>query len=85
MATIIDQTGSHGSFGTSTRHTGLSQRETLEAIMLILADHLGMESIRRLTSARGAVFYSPDGSAFQSATNTIYEMSLIIKAAGGER
>jgi hypothetical protein len=49
----------------------MSQRETLEAIMLNLANHLGIKKITRRLSARGAELYRPEGmSAFQSATDT---------------
>lgn len=80
MARFITATGTGGSFGTSTKYTGLNQRHTLEAIMLNLATHLGIETISKQTSARGAEFYRPDGvHAFQSATNTIYELSLMLE------
>jgi len=82
-ARIITDTGTGGTFGTSTRYTGLNQRHTLEAIMLNLATHLGIRTIAKKTSARGAEFYRPDGSyAFQSATNTIYELSLMLDGTG---
>ena len=77
-ARIVCATSSGKSFTTSTKCTGMNQRETLEAIILNLADHLGVEKLFKTTSARGSYFYCPDkGGAliYQSATNTILEMS----------
>jgi hypothetical protein len=80
-ATIVTDPGSGRTFATSTRHTGLSQRGTLEAIMLNLANHLGIKKITRKPSARGADFYCPDGDySYQSATNTIYELSMRLES-----
>lgn len=82
-AKIITEIGTGGGYiSTTTKHTGLSQRQKLEATMLNLATHLGIKSITRQPSARGADFYCPDGdTAFQSATNTIYELSLRLEGA----
>lgn len=65
-----------GRIPTSTKNTGIGQRETLEAIMLNLASALEISEVSKCMSARGAEFYraGPTGS-FQSATNTIFEMS----------
>jgi hypothetical protein len=80
-ARIVDGTMTGGAIPTSTKSTGLSQRQTLEATMLNLANALGIETITKRTSARDAEFYRPDGFvSFQSATNTILEMSARIAA-----
>ncbi len=71
---------SHSLFAT-TKNTSQSQRETLEEIMLNLATYLHVPEIKRLTSARGVIFYSfrmpqePFDMSYQSATNTILELS----------
>jgi hypothetical protein len=44
-AKIVYTTPSRRSFATSIENTGMSQRETLEAIIINLADHLGIEEI----------------------------------------
>lgn len=83
-AKIITEIGGGGYIPTTTKHTGLSQRDTLEAIMLNLANHLGIKKITKKPSARGADFYCPDGDySYQSATNTIYEMSMRLEGAAG--
>jgi hypothetical protein len=77
-AKIVYTTPSRRRFTTSIKNTGMSQRETLEAIIINLADHLGIEEIFKTTSARGSNFYCPNSSGawlYQSATNTILEMS----------
>lgn len=81
-AQIVQATSGGRSFPTTTKNTGMSQRETLEAIILNLATHLGIEAIFKITSARGADFYAPNtGGAptYQSATNTILELSRILE------
>ena len=80
-ARIVRAASNGRTFSTSTKNTGMSQRETLEAIMLNLADHLGIDEILKITSARGSDFYCPNtgGAAiYQSATNTILEMSQMV-------
>ena len=80
-ARIVRTTSDGQTFSTSTKNTSMSQRETLEAIMLNLADHLGIEEILKLTSARGSDFYCPKTGGvaiYQSATNTILEMSQMV-------
>jgi len=67
-----------GSFGTNTRNTDLSQRATLEEIIVNLATNLGIKEIYKQESARGSYFYSVQSSGwlgFQSASNTILELS----------
>jgi hypothetical protein len=77
-ARIVYASSTGKGFATSTKNTGMNQRETLEAIILNLADHLGIEEIFKTTSACGSNFYCPNGNGawlYQSATNTILEMS----------
>lgn len=79
---IVRATSGGRSFSTTTKNTGMSQRETLESIILNLAAHLGIVEIFKITSARGADFYAPNtgGSPiYQSATNTIFELSRMVK------
>ena len=68
-----------GYFSTVTTNTGLSQRDSLEEIMVNLATVLGIQKIFKQESARGSFFYEPQGVGrsyvFQSATNTILELS----------
>ena len=65
-----------GSFTTSIANTGLSQRETLEAIILNLAYLLEIREVSKQTNARGLEFYrAGDTGLYQSATNTILDMS----------
>lgn len=78
-AKIIDALKTdRGDFGTFTSNTNLSQRETLEEILVNLATNLGIEKIYKRQSARGSYFYSvnSDGhTGFQSASNTILVLS----------
>lgn len=76
-ARIVSASSNDRSFMTTTKNTGLSQRETLEAIILNLADHIGIDEVFKRTSARGADFYCPNtrsATVYQSATNTIFKM-----------
>jgi hypothetical protein len=58
----------------------LSQRETLEAIILNLSEALNISEVHKITSARGAEFYRPLGAvSFQSATNTIFDLSKMLR------
>jgi hypothetical protein len=64
------------SFTTSTANTDLSQRETLEAIILNLAHLLEIQDVFKQTNARGSDFYcANERGIYQSATNTILDMS----------
>lgn len=71
-----------GTFSTTTKNTGLSQRDTLEAIIINLANHLGVDEVYKITSSRGADYYrcpmAVGASTYQSATNTIFEMSKML-------
>jgi hypothetical protein len=68
---------------TSTKHTGLSQRESLERIILNLCDHLDIKDVYKKFGARGSTFYSPgdEKGIYQSATNTILALSSQISSA----
>lgn len=74
---IIVSRESGGRFITSTKHTGLSQRDSLETIISNLCDHLGIEKVYKKHAARGGTFYSPENERgmYQSATNTILLLS----------
>jgi len=67
-----------GWFGTTTKNTDLSQRETLEEIMVNLATLLGAKTIHKQLGSRGGYFYEVQAqgfTCFQSASNTILELS----------
>lgn len=69
-------------FGTTTKNTSLSQRETLEEIIINLATLLGIKEIYKAENARGSFFYevqAPGFSCYQSASNTILELSRALK------
>lgn len=65
-------------FSTTTKNTNLSQRETLEEIMINLATLFGVNTIYKQINSRGTYFYqvqNPHFGSFQSASNTILELS----------
>lgn len=65
-------------FSTTTKNTGSSQRETLEEIIINLATLADAKEIHIRQSTRGGFFYevqAPGFSGFQSASNTILELS----------
>lgn len=65
-------------FHTTTKNTKISQRETLEEVIINLATALGAHLIHKQTSSRDSIFYEVQGigpTGFQSATNTILELS----------
>ena len=69
---------SRGFFISTTKNTCISQRDTLEEIIVNLASALGVEVIHKRLGARGAYFYEVQTSGFsgfQSASNTILELS----------
>ncbi|MCW0217035.1 MAG: hypothetical protein OJI67_01820 [Prosthecobacter sp.] len=75
-----------GYFITTTKNTAISQRETLEEVIVNLATALGVEVIHKQLGSRGAFFYEVQASgftSFQSASNTILELSRRL-AKGGE-
>ncbi|WP_186083620.1 hypothetical protein [Burkholderia gladioli] len=80
-----DWNGGKG-FITTTRNTGLSQRETLEETIVNLATLLGFKQIGWKKGARGGTFYKvmDEGThqAYQSASNCILDLSrLLVKQA----
>ena len=65
-------------FSTTTKNTDLSQRETLEEIIINLATLAYAKEIYIRQNARGSFFYevqAPGFSGFQSASNTILDLS----------
>ncbi|EOX3944834.1 LAGLIDADG family homing endonuclease [Vibrio alginolyticus] len=75
MEVIIVEGRESGSFITSTARTNVSQRKKLESIMKNLCACLGIGIIYWKLSSRGTTFYCPDGFTYQSATNTILELT----------
>ena len=72
-----------GFIPTTTKNTGISQRQTLEETMINLATSIGVKEIYKTLSARGAYFYQVQAkgfSSYQSASNTILELSQHIAA-----
>lgn len=68
-------------FGTTTKNTNLSQRETLEEIIINLSSLIGAKEIHKAENARGSFFYevqAPGFSCYQSASNTILETSRVL-------
>lgn len=69
---------SSGSYSGTIKNTGLSQRETLEEIMINLATALGAKEIHKALTDRFSYIYEvqyPGLDSFQSASNTILELS----------
>ena len=69
---------SSGSYGATIKNTGLSQRETLEETMINLGTALGVKEIHKALTARDSYIYEvklPGFGSFQSASNTILELS----------
>ena len=67
-----------GWFTTTTKNTDLSQRENLEEVIVNLTTVLGAKIIHKRINSRGSYFYEvqyPNMSSFQSASNTILELS----------
>ncbi|MBZ0096040.1 MAG: hypothetical protein K8H75_11835 [Sulfuricella sp.] len=67
-----------GFFTSSTKNTDISQRVTLEEIIINLSASLGIETVYKQENSRGAYFYEVQASGFsgfQSASNTILELS----------
>lgn len=81
-AKIISAPSSQGGgIPTTVKNTGMSQRASLEEIIINLASCLGAKEIYKSESARGSYFYevqAPGLSGFQSATNTILELSRLL-------
>ena len=84
-ARIIKAPTGRGYFVTTTKNTAISQRETLEEVIVNLATALGEEIIHKQLGSRGAYFYDVPGgisTGFQSASNTILELSRRLAIAG---
>ncbi len=67
-----------GFFSTTIKNTDLSQRETLEEIIVNLSTILGAKEIYKQQNSGGSWFYevqTPGFKCFQSASNTILELS----------
>ena len=67
-----------GFFTSSIKNTDISQRATLEEIIANISSSLGIELVYKRQNSRGAYFYEVQASGFtgfQSATNTILELS----------
>lgn len=77
LAKFVSKPPKSKCFSTTTTHTDLSQRETLEAIIVNLCDHIGIEVIYKQVSSGGGVFYSAGDhrGPYQSATNTIFSLA----------
>lgn len=72
---------SSGSYNGTIKNTGLSQRETLEETMINLASALGAKEIHKALTDRFSYIYEvqyPGLSSFQSASNTILELSRVL-------
>jgi hypothetical protein len=84
VAKIVEpQRDPSGTFVTSTKNTGLSQRETLEEALVNLATLAGASAILRQHNSRGSTFYKVKGvevHGYQSASNTILELSRLLRA-----
>ncbi|MGV2464398.1 UNVERIFIED_CONTAM: hypothetical protein QO022_38515, partial [Pseudomonas aeruginosa] len=69
----------NGFYVGTTKNTGLSQRESLEEIMINLATALGVNEIHKALTARDSYIYEPQKKglyfSYQSATNTILDLS----------
>lgn len=67
-----------GWFASTTKNTSISQRETLEQIIINLSSLLGAEEIYKRENSRGNTFYAVQlagFSCYQSATNVILDLS----------
>ncbi|MHB8057427.1 MAG: hypothetical protein ACYDHC_05980 [Desulfuromonadaceae bacterium] len=67
-----------GFIPTTIKNTGITQRETLEEIIINLATIIGAKEIYKTQDARGSYLYVVQAqgfSCFQSASNTILELS----------
>ena len=87
-AKMVPGETNNGSFGITEKNTGLSQRETLEGIIINLSTCLKIKEIHKVKGSTGAIFYAPQELSlksyqrmkYQSASNTILELSKKILA-----
>ena len=71
-------TTNQGCFSTTIKNTEMSQRETLEEIIVNLASVLEIKKVYKHQNSRGNYFYEIQSfgfSGFQSASNTILSLS----------
>lgn len=75
---ISAPTNGDRTFLTTIKNTSISQRETLEEVIINLASALKIEVIHTNRNSRGSYFYEVQAkgfAGFQSASNTILELS----------
>lgn len=75
-AIIIKGKTREGRFTVNTENTELSQRETLENIIVNLSTCLGISEIHKLSST--GFYYSYDNICYQCASNTILKLSELL-------
>ena len=79
MATIVRPHLQPGEvFSTCTKNTDIPERKKLEKVIVNLATLANATVVNKLQGSRGAYFYevqSPGFDSYQSATNTILELS----------
>ncbi len=64
-----------GIYHATTKNTHIRQRDKLEETMVNLATFLGAKVVKRGTIQDGSYIYSVDGDSYQSASNTILQLS----------
>lgn len=83
MAKIVDRPANGSrNFLTTTKNTDVSQRQALEEIICNLASCVGASEVYKAQGSRGGIYYeiqAPGFLGFQSATNTILELSRKLK------
>lgn len=65
-------------FASTTKNAGISQRETLEQIIINLSSVVGAKEIYKRENSRGSTFYEVQLAGFtcyQNATNLILDLS----------
>jgi hypothetical protein len=62
-------------YGATTANTHIRQRDKLEETMVNLATFLGAKVVKRARILDGSYIYSVDGYSYQSASNTILQLS----------
>lgn len=78
---VLASRNENGLIATTTKNTDLSQRDTLEEVIVNLASVLGVQQVLKTQSARGSYYYKvpmSGASVFQSASNTILELSRVL-------
>lgn len=81
-ATIVSAPESnHSPVLATIRNTRLSQRDTLEEIIVNLSTALGISLVRRFVTSSGSYVYEVQAGGFggyQSASNTILDLSRVL-------